>query len=63
MLAGDVVDVVREVATTDPSTCDAPGLTALMAAAQGVRCWLDSVDAAVAVRADELARAGGGTPA
>ena len=63
MLVRDVVDVMWEVAATDPAMCDADDLTALAISTQRLRCWLDSVDAAIAVRADELARAGSGAPA
>ena len=59
----DVESVVREVAGTDPTTCDAAALTSLAARVHRLRCWLDAVDAAVAVRADESAAAGAGGPA
>ena len=38
-------------------------LTALTSAIHRLQCWLDAVNAAVAVRADELAAAGAGGPA
>ena len=59
MLASDLVEVVRQVAATDPATCDAGELTSLAAGAHRLRCWLDSVDAAVVARSAELASAGG----
>jgi len=59
MLASDVVDVVREVAATDPATCDPAVLTTLAADVHRLRCWLDAVDAAVVARSRELAAAGG----
>ena len=55
MLAGGVIDVVREVLAADPTTCDATSLTALAADVQRLRCWLDSVDAA---RRDALCSVG-----
>src|SRR5215217_3307029 len=59
MLAGDVVDVVREVAATDPTTCDPAELTTLAANVHRLQCWLDSVDAALVVRQRHLAAAEG----
>ena len=59
----DVESVVREVAGTDPATCDSAALSTLASRVQRLRCWLDAIDAAVAVRADELAAAGAGGPA
>src|SRR5215218_10753518 len=59
MFARGVVDVVREVAATDPTTCDAAGLMTLVDEVHRLRCWLDSVDAAVVARRRELATAGG----
>ena len=59
MLASDVVDVVRSVAATDAATCDVAGLTTLAADVHRLRCWLDSVDAAVVARRRELATVGG----
>jgi hypothetical protein len=59
MLASDVVDVMREVASTDPTTCGDAGLATLAADVHRLRCWLDSVDAAVVARRRELATAGG----
>jgi hypothetical protein len=59
----DVESVVREVARTDPRTCDSAALTVLTSALHQLRCWLDAADAAVVVRADELAAAGAGGPA
>ena len=48
MLASDVVEVVREIAATDPATCDAAAADVVLAAGlHRVRCWLDAVDAAV----------------
>jgi hypothetical protein len=59
MLASDLVDMVRSVAVTDPATCDGSGLVTLAADVHRLRCWLDSVDAAVVSRRRELATAGG----
>ena len=60
MLASDVVEVVREIAATDPTTCDAAELTVVWRRAlHRVRCWLDAVDAAVVSRSAELASVGG----
>ena len=59
MLAGDVIELVRQIAATDPTTCDATALTSLAAGAHRVRCWLDAVDAAVVSRSAELASADG----
>jgi hypothetical protein len=59
----DVEFIVRKVAGTDPRTCDSAALTVLTSALHQLRCWLDAADAAVAVRADELAAAGAGGPA
>ena len=59
MLATDVVDVVREVAATDPTTCDDAGLATLSTEVHRLRCWLDSIDAAIVARRRELATAGG----
>jgi hypothetical protein len=59
MLARDVVDVVRSVVATDLATCDDAGLAMLAADVHRLRCWLDSVDAAVVARRRELASAGG----
>src|SRR5215207_2840912 len=59
MLAGDVIELVREIAATDPTTCDAAELRSLASGAHRVRCWLDAVDAAVVSRSAELASAGG----
>ena len=59
MLARDVVDVVRDAAATDPTTCDVAGLDELTAWLHRVRCWLDAMDAAVVARSGELASAGG----
>jgi hypothetical protein len=59
----NVESVLREVAGTDPATCDSVGLAVLTSAIHRVQCWLDAVNAAVAARADELARAGAGGPA
>ena len=59
MLATDVVDVVREVVAADPATCDSSDLAALAADVHRLRCWLDSVDAAVVARSRELALASG----
>jgi hypothetical protein len=53
------VDVVRGVAATGPTTCDAAGLSTLAADVHRLRCWLDSVDAAVVARRRELVTAGG----
>ena len=58
-LATNVVDVVREVAATDPTTCDDAGLATLSTEVHRLRCWLDSIDAAVVARRRELATAGG----
>jgi hypothetical protein len=58
----DVVEVVRSVAAavaTDPATCDADELRSLAASTHRVRCWLDSVDAAVVACSAELASVGG----
>jgi hypothetical protein len=55
----DLVEVVRQVAATDPATCDAAELRSLAASAHRVRCWLDAVDAAVVARSAELASVGG----
>src|SRR3954447_12212308 len=59
MLASDLVEVVRSVAATDPTTCDTAGLTTVSAQVHRLRCWLDSIDAAVVARRRELATAGG----
>ena len=59
MLARDVIDLVREVLATDPTTCDDAELTSLAAGVQRLRCWLDAVDAAVVSRSAELASAAG----
>ena len=59
MLASDLVEVMRSVAATDPTTCDTAGLTTLADEVHRLRCWLDSVDAAVVARRRELATAGG----
>ncbi len=59
MLASDLVEVVRSVAATDAASCDAGELNALSAGVHRLRCWLDSVDAALVARAGELALAGG----
>ena len=59
MFARGVVDVVREVLATDPATCDIAGLTTLTDEVHRLRCWLDSIDAAVVARRRELATAGG----
>jgi hypothetical protein len=59
MLVSDVVEVMRAVAATDPATCDATELRFLATGAHRVRCWLDSVDAAVVARSAELALVGG----
>ena len=59
----NVESVLREVAGTDPATCDSAGLAVLVSAIHRLECWLDALNAAVAVRADELARAGAGGPA
>ncbi len=59
MLASDLVEVMRSVAVTDPATCDAAGLATLADEAHRLRCWLDSIDAALVARRRELASAGG----
>jgi hypothetical protein len=59
MLASDLVGVMRAVAATDPATCAATELPSLAHGAHRLRCWLDSVDAAVVARSAELASAGG----
>ena len=59
MLAGVVIDVVREVLATNSATCDATLLTALAADVHRLRCWLDAIDAAVVTRSAALATAGG----
>src|SRR4029453_11820193 len=59
----NVESVVREVAGTDPATCDSTALPALTSAIHRLQCWLAARNAAVAVRADELARTGAGGPA
>ena len=59
----NVESVVREVAGTDPATCDSAALAVLTSAVHRLQCWLDAVNAAVAVRADELAAVGAGGPA
>ena len=53
------MDVVREVAATDPTTCDDAGLATLSTEVHRLRCWLDSIDAAIVARRRELATAGG----
>src|SRR5215207_6963587 len=59
MLAGDVIELVREIAATDPATCDAAELRSMSAGLHRMRCWLDAADAAVVSRSAELASAGG----
>jgi Domain of unknown function (DUF222) len=59
----NVESVLREVAETDPATCDSTALAVLTSAIHRVQCWLDALNAAVAVRADELAAEGAGGPA
>ena len=59
----NVESVLREVAGTDVTTCDSTGLAVLTSAIHRLQCWLDALNAAVAVRADELAAAGSGGPA
>ncbi len=59
MLASDLVDVLRSVAETDPTTCDSAGLETVSTQVHRLRCWLDSIDAAVVARRRELAAAGG----
>jgi hypothetical protein len=59
----DLEAVVREVAGTDPATCDSAALAVLTSAVHRLQCWLDAVNAAIAVRADELAAVGAGGPA
>ena len=59
MLASDLVEVMRSIAATDPVTCDAAGLATFGDEVHRLRCWLDSVDAAVVARRRELATAGG----
>ena len=54
MLASGVIDVVRGVLATDPTTCDADELTPLAADVHRLRCWLDSIDAAVVARSAQL---------
>lgn len=58
MLAGELVDVVREIIATDPTTCDAAELTTA-ADVRRPRCWIDSIDAALVARSAQLAMAGG----
>src|SRR5215207_1081469 len=62
-LSMDVESVAREVTRTDPMICDSGALTVLTSAVHRLQCWLDAVNAAIAVRADELAAAGAGAPA
>ncbi len=59
MLAGDVVEVVRQVAATDPATCDAADLRSLASGVAPVAVLVGSVDAAVVARSAELASVGG----
>jgi hypothetical protein len=59
----NVEAVVREVVGTDQAACDSAALTALASAVHRLQCWLHAVNAAGAVRADELAAAGAGAPA
>jgi hypothetical protein len=50
---------LRSVAAADPATCDDAGLETVSAEVHRLRCWLDSIDAAVVARRRELASAGG----
>jgi hypothetical protein len=59
MLASDLDDVVRAVATTDVTTCDDAELKLVAAELHTLRCWLDAMDAAVVSRSKELAFADG----
>src|SRR4051794_26604247 len=59
MLASDLVEVVRQVAGTDPATCVADELRSLAQGAHRLQCWLDAVNAAVVARSAELATVGG----
>ena len=58
-LARRVTDVVREVLAADLTTCDTAELTRVAVGVHRLRCWLDSIDAAVVARSADLALADG----
>jgi hypothetical protein len=59
MYGNGVVDLMAQLATTDPFCCDRDGLADLVAKTQRVRSWLDALDARIALRADQLSVQGG----
>ena len=59
MLAGDVIEVVRQIAATDPTTCDAAELTSLAAGCTGCGAGSTPSTPRWSRRSAELASAGG----
>jgi hypothetical protein len=58
MYGNGVVDLMAQLATTDPFCCDRDGLADLVAKTQRVRSWLDALDARIALRSRRLADQG-----
>ncbi len=55
MYGNGVVELMAQLAATDPFCCDRDGLADLVAKTQRVRSWLDALDARIALRSRRLA--------